>query len=59
MFLNVGISYALREYFYSTYPTSRVGKFFKAAFYKFCNLFVDDIPKYSFTDDNKDLNDYL
>ena len=59
MFLNVGISYALREYFYSTYPTSLVGKIFKAAFYKFCNVFVDDIPKYSFTEEIKKLNEFL
>ena len=59
MFLNVGIGYALREYFYSTNPSSRVGQLFKAALYKFCNVFVDEVPKYSFTKEIKDLNDYL
>lgn len=59
MFLNVGISYALREYFYSTNPTSRVGQIIKGAFYKFCNVFVDDIPKYLFTDKIKKLNEFL
>lgn len=49
MFMNVGISYALREFFYRTNPSSLVGQWFKAAFYNFCNVFVDKVPKYSFT----------
>jgi hypothetical protein len=59
IFLNVGIGYALREYVYSTNPRSPILKFFKTSIYSILDLFVSSVPKYKFSDQIKNLNNFL
>jgi hypothetical protein len=59
IFLNVGIGYALREYVYSSNPRSPILKLLKTTIYSILDLFVSSVPKYKFSDEIKNLNDFL